>query len=87
MNEYRLSTSTMNFNVFGRLENVEGTYILRLRVTTDQALAVKADVKAELAIGILAIANGQAILPAQTLKVKVRPEGGGFVELAMLMLA
>ncbi len=87
MNLYRLNTTTMPFMAHGVLEHVDGTYILRLRVTADQAFAVQADVKADLAIGILAIANGEAILPAQSVKVKLRPDGADSVELAMLMLA
>lgn len=85
MNLYRLSTTAMNFYAHGLLELVEGTYLLRLRVTPDEAFAVQADVRAERAVGILAIANGEAMLPAQSLKVKARADGPHTVELAMLL--
>lgn len=87
MNYYHLSTSTMKFRCRGGLESVDGTLLLRLRVTTDQAFAVQADIKAELPVGILAIADGEALLGVQTLKVKVRPDGEKRFELAVLLLA
>lgn len=87
MNAYRVETTTLNFFATGRLELVEGTYLLRLRVTPDQAFAVQADVRVERAVGILAIANGEAILPAQSNKVRARPDGPTTVELAMLLVA
>ena len=85
LHEYRVETWAFTFAAYGRLENVGGVHLLRLRVTTDQAFCIERDIAAEKAVTIFATSAGELVLAARIRKVKARPDGPR-VDLACLLL-
>lgn len=85
LHEYRVEASAFTFAAYGRLEQIEGTHLLRLRVTADQAFCIERDIRAEKAVTVFATSAGELVLPARIRRVKARPNGST-VDLACLLL-
>lgn len=81
---YRVIASLQQWDCVGRLEKVDKTILLILRVTTDQAFAVEFDLKKGTPVEVFAIAGDDLVLPALIRKVKAMPSGNA-VELACLL--
>lgn len=85
--EYRVETSALTFNAYGQLQQAQGVHILRLATTPNQALAVGRDIDANKTVTVFAIVDGDLVLPAKIHKTRARPDGGGLVDLACMVLA
>lgn len=84
LHRYRVRATHHEYDCLGKLEQVEGTFVLRLRVTTDQAFAVEFDIKQNKAVEVFAIAGDDLVLPALIRRVNARPNGSA-VDLACLL--
>lgn len=81
---YRMITSLQRWDCVGRLEKVDKTIVLLLRVTTDQAFAAEFDLNKGTPVEVFAIAGDDLVLPALIRKVKAMASGNA-VELACLL--